>query len=54
MDESNFLCKTTCGRQITECGYECAKCGNHVCKKCAEDYSGLCPFCSGKLYLCMN
>ena len=41
--------KGHCGKDIAD-GYECARCGNHVCARCAADCGGLCPHCMGRLY----
>ena len=31
-------------------GYECPRCGNHVCARCAASWGRLCPHCMGRLY----
>ncbi len=28
---------------------ECERCGNHVCRACAETRHGICPNCFGRL-----
>lgn len=30
--------------------FECASCGNHVCREKAEIWGRICPNCFGKLY----
>lgn len=41
--------KRFCEEDIAS-GFECPRCGNHVCRRCAAAWGGLCPNCTGRLY----
>lgn len=45
-----FDCKNMDKDDLLNNFFECANCGNHVCKTQAEVWGRVCPHCFGRLY----